>query len=387
MKLAERMRFIAPSETIGMLEKAEEIAKKGRKVLHMEAGEPDFDTPSHIKEAAYKAMKEGFTHYTSSKGILELREAISEDLKNREVEADPKNEILVTPGTKHALYCACLATLNPEDEVLILSPIWPTFYTCVQAAEAKPVEVPTGEGYSLNEEELKEKMTSRTKMIVVNSPNNPTGGALTKEETKAIADIAKDHNLLVLSDEIYDRIVYDGFKTVSMASLDGMRERTIILNGFSKTYAMTGWRLGYAVANKEIIEAMQRVQQATTTCPASFIQKAGVEALRGPQNCVEKMVEEYDERRKTIVRKLNEIHGVKCPMPKGAFYVFPNFSAFSKTSKEIVEKLLEEEGVCATAGSAFGIYGEGHIRFSYAANLTTILEAMERLRNFVRKLM
>jgi len=386
MRLAERMRVIAPSETIGMLEKAEEMARKGRKILHMEAGEPDFDTPSHIKEAAYKAMKEGFTHYTSSKGILELREVISEDLKTRGVEVDPKNEILVTPGTKHALYCVCLATLNPGDEALILSPVWPTFYVCVQAAEAKPVEVPTGEGYSLNEEELKEKITSHTKMIVVNSPNNPTGGALAEKEIKAIANIAKDHNLLVISDEIYDRIVYDNFKTVSMASINGMKERTIILNGFSKTYAMTGWRLGYAVANKEIIEAMQRIQQATTTCPSSFIQWAGVEALRGLQDCVEKMVEEYDERRKTIVRKLNEIPEVKCTMPKGAFYVFPDFSAFNKTSKEIVEELLEKEGVCATPGSAFGTYGEGHIRFSYATSLTTILEAMNKLKNFVDKL-
>jgi aspartate/methionine/tyrosine aminotransferase len=386
MKLAKRMQLIAPSETIGMLEKAEEISRKGRKVLHMEVGEPDFDTPSHIKEAAYKAMKEGFTHYTSSKGILELREAISENLKTREVEADPKNEILVTPGTKHALYCACLATLNPREEALILSPIWPTFYTCVQAAEAKPVEVPAGEGYSLDEEELKDKITSHTKMVMVNSPNNPTGGALTKEEIEAVADIAKDHDLLVLSDEIYDRIVYDGFETISIASINGMKERTITLNGFSKTYAMTGWRLGYAVANKGIIEAMQRIQQATTTCPSSFIQKAGVEALRGPQDCIENMIKEYDERRKAIVKKLKEVHGVKCAMPKGAFYVFPDFSAFNKISKEIVEKLLEEEGVCATAGSAFGTCGEGHIRFSYATGLTTILEAMAKLRNFAQKL-
>ncbi len=257
----------------------------------------------------------------------------------------------------------------------------------MQAAEAKPIEVPTREGYSLDEEALKEKITSRTKMVIVNSPNNPTGGALTKEEMMAVADIAKDHGLLVLSDEIYDRIIYDGFETVSMASINGMKERTIILNGFSKTYAMTGWRLGYAVANKEIIEAMQRVQQATTTCPASFVQKAGVAALRSPQDCVENMIKEYDERRKTIVKKLNEIHGVKCPMPKGAFYVFPDFSAFNKPSKEIVEKLLEEEGVCATAGSAFGTYGEGHIRFSYATSLTTILEAMDKLRKFAQKLM
>jgi len=386
MRLAERMRLIPPSGTIGMYEKAREMAEKGTRILHLEAGEPDFDTPEHIKEAAYQAMKNGFTHYTSSRGILELREAISEDLRKRGVEADPNKEILVTPGTKHALYCACLATLNPRDEVLVLSPSWPTFYVCVQAAEAKPIEVPTEEGYGLDEETLKERITKRAKMILINSPNNPTGGVLTKEEIRAVADLARDHNLLVLSDEIYDRIVYDGFKPASAASFNGMKDRTIILNGFSKAYAMTGWRLGYVAAEKEIVEAMQRIQQATTTCPASFIQWAGVEALRGPQDCVEKMVKEYDERRKTIVRKLNEIPEVKCTMPKGAFYVFPDFSVFNKTSKEIVEELLEKEGVCATPGSAFGTFGEGHIRFSYATSLTTILEAMNKVRNFANQL-
>lgn len=386
MKISERMRLIPPSGTIGMYEKAREMAGKGRKILHLEAGEPDFDTPKHIKEAAYRAMKNGFTHYTSSMGILELREAISEDLEKKGVGADPKKEIVVTPGTKHALYCACLATLDPGDEVLILSPSWPTFYVCVQAAGAKPVEVPTSEGYGLNEEMLKERITSRAKMVLINSPNNPTGGVLTKEEIEAVADLAKDHNLLVLSDEIYDRIVYDGFKPVSVASFNGMKGRTIVLNGFSKAYAMTGWRLGYVAAEKEIVEAIQRIQQATTTCPASFVQWAGVEALRGPQHCVEKMVKEYDKRRKTIVRKLNEIPGVKCTMPKGAFYAFPDFSAFNKASKEIVAEMLEKEGVCATPGSAFGAYGEGHIRFSYAASLTTILETMNKLRNFVDKL-
>jgi len=385
MKIAERMRLIPPSGTMGMKEKADKLASEGRKILHLEVGEPDFDTPEHIKEAAYQAIKEGFTHYGSGRGILELRKAISEDLAERRIEANPESEILVTPGTKHAIYCACLATLNPSDEVLIISPAWPTFYTCIQAAEARPVEVPTGEGYSLTEEGLKEHITKRTRMILVNSPNNPTGGALNKEEAQTVADLAEDHGFLVLSDEIYDRLVYDDFKPVSMASLAGMRERTITVNGFSKTYAMTGWRLGYAAANKEIIEAMARVQETTTTHPATFVQKAGVAALKGPQDCVDRMVKEYDRRRKAIVKGLNNITGIKCSMPRGAFYAFPDFAVLKKLSEEVVEKLLDEEGVCATAGSVFGARGEGRIRFSYATSLNVILEAVDKLRNFVEK--
>jgi len=385
MKIAERMRFIPHSGTMGMKEKADKLAREGRKILHLEVGEPDFDTPEHIKQAVYQAIREGFTHYGSGMGILELRKAISEDLAKRGIEANPEREIIVTPGTKHAIYCACLATLNPGDEVLVLSPAWPTFYACIQAAEAKPVEVPTEEGYSLNEEGLKERITNRSRMILVNSPNNPTGGALKEKEVRTVADLARDHGFLVLSDEIYDRLVYDDFKPVSMASLEGMGERTITVNGFSKTYAMTGWRLGYAAANKEIIEAMGRVQETTTTHPATFVQRAGVAALKGPQDCVDQMVKEYDRRRKTIVKGLNDIPGIRCPTPKGAFYAFPDFSALKKPSEEIVEKLLEEEGVCTTAGSVFGAHGEGHIRFSYATSLNVILEAMEKLRNFIEK--
>lgn len=386
MQISERMRLIPPSGTIGMLEKANALAKERKQILHLETGEPDFDTPAHIKEAVWQAIKNGFTHYTSSKGIPELRQAISEDLLKRGIDTDPNSEILVTPGAKHAIYCACLATLNAGDEVLVVSPAWPTFYACIQAAEAKPIEVPTGEGYRLNEEELKKRMTSRTKMILVNSPNNPTGGVLEKRDIETIVDLALDHDLLVLSDEIYDRIVYDGFEQVSAASLKGMKDRTLTINGFSKTYAMTGWRLGYAVADKEIVEAMQQIQQATTTCPASFVQKAGVAALKGPQDCVEQMVKEYDARRKIIVKKLNEILGVKCTMPKGAFYAFPRFYGLKKSSEELVEDLLIKEGVCATAGSAFGTYGEGHIRFSYAASQAVISEAMDKLKSYVEQL-
>lgn len=385
MKVAKRMDLIKPSGTISMSEKARAMKRSGRKVYNLDVGEPDFDTPEHVKEAACEAIKSGFTHYTSSRGIIELREAISEDLKSRGFEANPEKEIIVTPGAKHAIYCACLATLDPKDEVLVLSPTWPTHFTCIEAAEAKAIEVPCGEAYSLDEEALKGKITRKTKMVVVNSPNNPTGGVLSLQDLKAIADLAVDHDLLVLSDEIYDQMVYDGLEARSMASFEGAKERTIVVNGFSKTYAMTGWRLGYASANKDIIDAMNTVQQATTTCPTSFSQKAGVAALKGTQEPLRKMVEEYDRRRRFIVKGLNEIAGIRCVMPKGAFYAFPDLSSLRMPSVELGSKLLEEEGVCTTPGSAFGECGEGHIRCSYATDLETISAALEKIKKFVGK--
>lgn len=386
MKLAERMNAIKPSGTIAMAEKARELAKSGRKLCNLDVGEPDFDTPEHIKRAAIDALMNGFTHYTSSLGIIELRRAIAEHLKERRgLDVDPEKEVIVTPGAKHAIYCACLATLDPSDEVLVLTPTWPTHFTCVEVAGASVIEVPCGETYNLDEELLKESITPKTKMIIVNSPNNPTGGVLSVDELKVIADLAAERDLLILSDEIYDEIVYDGFEFRSMASFDNIRDNVILINGFSKAYAMTGWRLGYAIANKTIIDAMNRIQQATTTCPASFVQKAGIAALKGPQDCVKKMVEEFDRRRKYIVKALNEIPGIRCAMPKGAFYVFPRFSDLNMSSFEISMKLLEEEGVSTTPGSVFGKCGEGHIRLSYATSLEIIVEAIEKIKAFVEK--
>ncbi|MEM2912737.1 MAG: pyridoxal phosphate-dependent aminotransferase [Candidatus Bathyarchaeia archaeon] len=386
MNLADRMKIIKPSGTIAMAEKARELARSGKKLFNLDVGEPDFDTPEHIKRAAVEALMEGFTHYTSSLGMIELRRAIAEHLMERRgLEVNPDKEIIVTPGAKHAIYCACLATLNPGDEALVLTPAWPTHFICVEVSEAKVVEVPCGETYSIDEEKLKGKITGKTRMILVNSPNNPTGGVLDIEDLKVIADLASEHNIFVLSDEIYDEIVYDGVEVKSMASFENIREKVIAINGFSKTYAMTGWRLGYAIADTNIIEAMNRIQQATTTCPASFVQKAGIAALKGPQEYVKRMIEEYDRRRKYIVNRLNEIPGVNCVMPKGAFYVFPRFSNLRMPSFDISIRLLEDEGVCTTPGSVFGECGEGHIRLSYATSLEIIVEAMERIKGFIEK--
>jgi aspartate/methionine/tyrosine aminotransferase len=380
------MNVFKPSGTIAMAEKARELAKSGRKIYNLDVGEPDFDTPEHIKRAAIEALMEGFTHYTSSLGIIDLRRAIAEHLRNRKgLDVNPEKEIIVTPGAKHAIYCACLATLNPGDEVLVLTPTWPTHFTCVEVTGAIVVEVSCGETYSLDEEALKERITPRTRMIIVNSPNNPTGGVLSVSKLKVIADLADDHDLLILSDEIYDEIIYDGFETKSMASFSNIKDNVILINGFSKAYAMTGWRLGYAVANETIIDAMNRIQQSTTTCPASFIQKAGIAALKGPQDSVRKMIEEFDRRRKYVVKALNEFPGVKCVMPKGAFYVFPRISKLGMSSFEVSMKLLEEEGVSTTPGSVFGKCGEGHIRLSYATSLEVIAEALEKIKSFVER--
>lgn len=380
------MSIIKPSGTISMAEKAREIARSGRKILNLDVGEPDFDTPEHIKRAAIEALMSGFTHYTSSLGIIELRRAIAEYLKNRKnLEVDPEREIIITPGAKHAIFCACMATLDPGDEALVLAPSWPTHFTCIEAAGAVPVEVSCGETYSINEELLKVKITGKTRMILINSPNNPTGGVLSPKDLKIIADLAADHDLTILSDEIYDEIIYDGVEAKSMLSFDNIRDNVIVVNGFSKTYAMTGWRLGYAIANKDVIEAINRLQQATTTCPTSFVQAAGVAALKGSMDCVRRMIEEFDRRRRYIVKALNEIPGVSCAMPKGAFYVFPRFYGLKMPSFEISMKLLEEECVSTTPGSAFGECGEGHIRISYATNLETLSEAVERIKRFVEK--
>ncbi len=383
MKLANRMAVIPPSDTIKMLEIAKNMEKEGKPIIHLEVGEPDFDTPSHIKAAALKALEEGFVKYTESKGIPELRRAIAIQIKEKsgcDVDVD---EIIVTPGSKHAIFCAVLALLEPGDEVLIPSPTWPTYRVIVRFAGGVPRDVPLGQDYSLDEEALKESINNKTRMMIINSPNNPTGGAFEREEMKAIADLAVDHNLYIISDEIYDALTYDGFKQTSILSFEEARSLSVLIHGFSKTYAMTGWRVGYAVAPKEVVGAMSRIQQNTTTCAASFAQKAALEALRGPQDCVEEMRREYDKRRRILVKTLNEIEGVKCPTPKGAFYVFPDFSAYIEDSVSFAERLLKEKGVCVTPGKVFGLGGEGHVRISYAASLEHILEGVKRIRELL----
>ncbi len=380
--IADRMNSIPPSGTINMFELALMFEKKGEKVIHLEVGEPEFDTPSYIKKAALESLEKGFTHYTSSRGIYELRAAICEDLSERGCKYTP-DEILVTPGAKHAILCAILATLNPGDEVLIPTPAWPTYHVIVKMAEAKPVNIPTQQLYEINFDILEKSVTDKTRMIIINSPNNPTGGVIDKNVLERIAEIASKHDLLILSDEIYDRIVYDGFKQVSFASLKDMKERTILINGFSKTYAMTGWRLGYAAAEKYLIDNFLRIQQNSTTCPTSFVQTAALKALKTKTDDLNKMIRIYEQRRKLIVDLLNEVKNVSCELPKGAFYVFPSYNLPIK-SMVLAEKILKETKVCITPGSVF--YGENHLRLSYAVADEDIIEALNRLKNFFNSL-
>ncbi|MEM2338788.1 MAG: pyridoxal phosphate-dependent aminotransferase [Nitrososphaerales archaeon] len=383
--LAKRVYEIEESAMVKLTSLIDEMRRKGIKVISFAIGEPDFPTPKHIVDAAIEALNSGFTHYTPSMGIYELREAIAEKCNTQNKIPCKVKEVLVTP-TKLAVYLAVMACINEGDEVIIPDPSWVTYEACVKLAGGKPVFVPTYEenNYALTQESLQSAITSRTKMIIINTPSNPTGAVYTMSELKVIADIAKDYNLLVLSDEIYEELVYEG-KNYSIASLDNMFERTLTVNGFSKTYAMTGWRLGWVVGPEPLIEAMNKIQQHTLTCSCSFAQKAGIVALKGDRKPVEDMVREFKERREIICKGLNEIPGFNCKKPAGTFYVFPSYT-FNQNSLEFSEFLLREARVAVTPGSAFGKCGEKHIRISYATSRENIKEGLERISKAVSKI-
>jgi len=379
------MKGIPPSSTLKVLGLAKELERQGKDIIHMEVGEPDFDTPAHIKRAAEEALARGMTKYTPSAGLPELREAITEHLATKGITTTTKN-VIVTPGAKHAIFCAMVAALDPGDEVIIPSPCW-TYEPMVLAVGAKPVfvEATQADEFKVRAEKMQEALTKKTKMILINYPNNPTGAVMQRGDLQSIVDLAVDHDLWVLSDEIYDCLVYEG-KHVSVLSLPNTAERTIYVNGFSKAYAMTGWRLGYAVASVELIAGMNKVQQASTSCVAGFVQAAGVAALRGPQDCVREMRDEYRKRRDAIVRGLNSIEEFECAKPAGAFYAFPSIKKLGVSSLSLCEFLLREAGVAVVQGSGFGPYGEGHVRFSYATSMGNIKKAIDRTKESVKKL-
>lgn len=385
MKPARRVSEMPASGTLKMLALAKQLEREGHDIIHMEVGEPDFDTPEHIKRAAREALARGVTKYTPSRGIPELRAAIAEHLSTKGISASA-DEVLVTPGAKHAIFCAMAAALDPGDEVIIPSPCW-TYEGIVRIAGAKPLFVETvqADGFRLDVEKVQEQLSPKTRMVVLNYPNNPTGATMLKPDLRALADLAIDHKLWVLSDEIYDCLVYEG-DHISIASLGDMHERTIYINGFSKAYAMTGWRLGYAAAPRELADQMNKVQQASTSCAPAFVQAAGVAALRGPQDCVSKMRDEYHRRRDAIVSGLNSIKGFECPSPKGAFYVFPSIKELGLKSLKLCELLLQKAGVAAVPGSEFGPYGEGYIRLSYATSMANIEKAIERIKAAIENL-
>lgn len=385
-RFSKRVISLKPSPTLSMAEKANRLRREGKNIIKLDIGEPDFDTPQYIKDACIDALKSGYTHYTSSRGLLELREAIAEYyLKYFKVEVDAESEIIVTPGSKFAIYSVLQSIVDSGDEVVVLTPAWPTYISCITLFGGKPVEVP----YYLNnsdEESIKSAISSRTKALMINSPNNPTGNVLSRDYFKLILDLAEDYDFYVISDEIYRLLVYDDFSPFTILSLVDSLDRVVVIDGFSKAYAMTGWRLGFTIASKQLINLLVRIQQNSVTCPAAFVQIAGVKALKGDQGPVERMVKEYDARRKFLVDALNSIKGVKCPRPGGAFYVFPDFSALNMNSMELAEMLLLKAGVCTVPGSVFGAGGEFHLRISYASSIENLREGVERIRTFIENL-
>ena len=370
-----------------VLAKARALEAQGREIIHLEIGEPDFDTPSNIIEAAGTALMEGQTHYCPSAGIPELRQAIAEHIaETRGVDVVPE-QVVVTPGGKPVMFFAILALVEEGDEVLYPNPGFPIYESMIKFVGAKPVPLVLEEdrGFRFDVSQLRKKVSPRTKMIIINSPQNPTGGVLTREDLEEIAAVATEHDLMVLSDEIYDRILYEG-EHVSFLSMPGVQDRTILLNGFSKTYAMTGWRLGYGVMPEGLAEHITRLMTNSNSCTATFTQWAGVEALRGPQDSSAKMVEEFKRRRDVIVPGLNAIDGIRCAMPKGAFYVFPNIEGTGMSERELADYLMEEAGVAVLAGTSFGEYGRGFIRMSYANSIENIQKALANVESAVSKL-
>lgn len=366
-----------------------DLAAKIPDVVRLEAGEPDFKTPRHICEAAERAMREGKTHYTTSRGIPELRKAISEKAKKENgIDADPEEEIVVTAGASCAVYLSIHTVIEEGDEVLIPDPTWPHYEACVKLAGGKPITYSLDEdrGFSFDIDEIRRLISKRTKMIVVATPSNPTGGVIPIGDLKDLADVAIKHDLLILSDEVYEKMVYDGHNHYSIASLPEMKDRCITINSFSKTYAMTGWRLGYAIAPKDIASQMAKLNLFLNSCPSSISQEAGLAALTGPQDEVKKMLEEYARRRRIIVDGLKDIRGFRINPPMGAFYAFPNIRELNYPSWDFCMLLLKEGRVATVPGAAFGSRGEGYIRVSYANSIENIREALRRIEETVSKI-
>ncbi len=385
MALSDRLELVNPSE----IRKLFDLAQGVEGLISLGIGEPDFDTPEHIKEYAKEALDRGMTHYGPNAGLMMLREAIAEKLRKQNgIDADPKTQIMVTVGANQGFLMGLATFLKDCEEVLIPSPMFVSYAPAVILAGGKPVEVPTYEEneFRLSVDDLKKHVTGKTRALIINTPNNPTGAVLTKRDLEEIADFAVEHDLMVFSDEVYEHFVYDGVKNHSIASLDGMFERTITVNGFSKTFAMTGWRLGFVVAPEWVIERMTRFQMYNSTCPVTFAQYAAARALRDERSwkAVEEMRKEYDRRRNLVWKRLNEM-GLPTVKPKGAFYIFPRIKDTGLTSKEFSELMLMEAKVAVVPGSAFGKAGEGYVRISYATAYEQLEEAMDRMEKVLRE--
>src|SRR5438067_6148125 len=386
LRLAERMSRLGTETAFEVLNKARALERQGKNIIHLEIGEPDFDTPKNIVESAVSALHKGWTHYGPSAGLPDLRQAIAQEVSaSRGVEVTPE-EVVVVPGGKPIIFFTILALCDEGDEVIYPNPGFPIYESMINyvGGHAIPIRLKEEKDFGLDVDELASLISDRTKLIIINSPQNPTGGVLTKQQIRDIAEAIGDRNILVLSDEIYSRLLFEG-EHYSIMSVPGFKDRTILLDGFSKTYAMTGWRMGYGVMRPDLAAHMTRLMTNSNSCTASFTQVAGIEAVRGDQSSVDHMRDEFQRRRDVFVTGLNKIKGFSCRMPKGAFYVFPNVKQTGWKSKALADALLEQAGVAALSGTAFGEFGEGYLRFSVANSLENLQQALDRIDEWTTK--
>jgi aspartate/methionine/tyrosine aminotransferase len=382
MKLSKRMSRLGTETAFDVLAKAKAMEAKGREIIHLEIGEPDFDTPANIVNAAVEALRTGHTHYTPANGILPLRQAIAEEVsQTRDIPVHP-DQVVVVPGGKPIMFFTLLALCEAGDEVIYPNPGFPIYESMINFVGATPVPIRLSmdREFSFDLDEFRGLVTERTRLIILNSPANPTGGVLSPDDLAQVAEIALARQIPVLADEIYSHILYDE-TFASIATVPGMQDLTIILDGYSKTYAMTGWRMGYGVMPIELARQVTKLMVNSNSCTAAFAQMAGIEALKGPQDSATKMVEAFRRRRDLIVAGLNEIPGFRCLLPKGAFYVFPNIEGTGKTSQELADYLLEKAGVALLSGTCFGAYGEGFLRLSYANSEANIAKALQQIKD------
>jgi aspartate aminotransferase len=387
LQLAGRMSRLGTETAFEVLNKARALERQGRSIIHLEIGEPDFDTPANVIEAGVEALRHGWTHYGPSAGLPELRQAIAEYVSRTRGVKVSSDEVVVVPGGKPIIFFTILSLIEEGDEVIYPNPGFPIYESMIRYVGgcAVPIQLHEDRDFSLDVDELTPLVSARTKLIILNSPQNPTGGVLPRCDIERIADAIGDRNIMILSDEIYSRLLFDGAQHFSIMSVPGMQERTILLDGFSKTYAMTGWRMGYGVMRSDLAVQMTRLMTNSNSCTASFTQMAGIEALRGDQSSVDRMRDEFQRRRDAFVAGLNKIKGFSCRMPKGAFYVFPNTTKTGWKSKQLADALLDQAGVAALSGTSFGEFGEGYLRFSVANSLENLREALARLDHWTKQ--
>src|SRR6202140_203856 len=386
LRLSSRMSRLGTETAFEVLNRARALEKQGKEIVHLEIGEPDFDTPPNVIEAGINALQEGWTHYGPAAGLPELRQTIANYVSRPRNVPVSSEEVVVVPGGKPIIFFTIMALVDEGDEVIYPNPGFPIYESMIDYSLGKAIPIPLREDrdFSVDTKELASLISDRTKLIILNSPHNPTGGVLTKKDILEIAEAIGDRNILILSDEIYSRLIYEG-DHFSIMSVPGFKERTILLDGFSKTYAMTGWRMGYGVMRPDLATHMARLMTNSTSCTASFTQIAGIEAIRGHQQPVDRMRAEFQKRRDVFVAGLNRIKGFSCRVPKGAFYVFPNITKTGWKSKKLADALLDEAGVACLSGTAFGDYGEGYLRFSVANSLENLNEALKRIDQWTKQ--